>query len=285
MLDVLREELTASAASLELQSRVAEANAIAQSILDKIVRAAEAAMNAKEDGTRTLIQSGRVTRPELEGELTEVLDKLYPVLRGAYNLRSIFDIENAAIKSALALSDTQEIENQTKKIAGLGRTLDREIKKLLPRVPAEIATTLRELSELLAGRAEMLTGDQGLLSAHIRAQAALDRANARRTNIDELIFEADAALENTILAAEGRKAASEEGAQSAANLAIIVVGTVIAVALLLSVLVGTVFVRIFALPIKALTGSQMALAKGDMEHEVPDIQRAPGRNRRHVPFA
>lgn len=255
MLGALREEATASASRAELLTQVAEADASVLSMLDDFARAAEAAMNVKEDGTRTLVQSGRATRSALEVELTEVLGELYPVLRGAYGLQAIFKLENAAIKAALSSRDPGEIEQQTRKIAGLGRALGREIKKLLPRVSSETATTLRSLSELLAKRAETVSGDLGLLSAHIRAQAALAHASALRANVDDLIVQGDAVLEKILQAAEVQKAASEEGAETAAESAFILVGLVIAIALLLSVLIGIAFIRTFAAPIQGLTGS------------------------------
>ena len=81
LLGALREVDAATAAQEALQVELDALAKTSLASLNSLARSAEAAINSKEDGTRTLIQSGKASQTQIESELTTVLQDLYPAVR------------------------------------------------------------------------------------------------------------------------------------------------------------------------------------------------------------
>ena len=167
LLGALREVDTATAAQEALQAELDALAKASLASLDSLARSAEAAINTKEDGTRTLIQSGKASRTRIESELKTVLQDLYPALRGSYALQTIFKLKIDAIEAAATAENVSDVEKLAKKVEGLARAYRREIKKLIPRLAESAAAKIEELEVLSERIAALSLGETGLVTTRI----------------------------------------------------------------------------------------------------------------------
>jgi len=274
LLDALREVNTAMASQEALQVDLDALVKTSLALLNSLAGSAEAAINSKEDGTRTLIQSGKASRARIESELTTVLQDLYPALRGSYTLQSIFRIKIAAIEAAAVAGHVGDVEKLSKKIERMAKAYSREIKKLIPRLPRPDTAKAEEIDVLSDRIVALSLGESGLVATRIRALGAIERASILRGNVGKRVVEFDAALESIMTAASAEKSGGEARAETAAQTAFLVVGVVMAAGILAAVLVGVILTRVLSWPILSLTKVMGDLTNGDNTVVIPDTGRS-----------
>src|SRR5215510_3476990 len=125
-LDQAQQTVAALRTNATLEARALGAQAdlekVFQSLNDSVktlTERSEAAMNAIEDGGRTLQQSGNASTYEMERLLESALSETYPLLKSTYRLRSKIDAMVAKVNSAIDERDSAALPTLQNEFAAL----------------------------------------------------------------------------------------------------------------------------------------------------------------------
>jgi len=274
MIDQHINHVASLAAHNESLMQLIELDATVDEKLTSVVQASETAMNVKEDSTRTLIQSGQATQDDLQAELGEVFNELYPALRGGNTLRTILGLQGKEISLALQTTSSEELDAKVKKVASLGKAFDREAGKILPRLEASMAEALTEVLTIMETRNALLFDDGGVIETYRTSMADSAAIEAARAAVSAEVVDFNTAIEAVMLASAEKKAASAELADTAASNAFLMVGGVVVAAVLGSIVIGIVLSNLIARPIRKIESTMRVIAAGDNDVAVPEMGRA-----------
>ena len=96
-------------------------------------RQSETAMAGREDGSRTLIQSGDATIDQLGRMMEQTFGETYPVLRSSYGLQSFLTVMQDATRQYIAASDSAALTDLDKNFQKAFKSVAKRQKALLRR--------------------------------------------------------------------------------------------------------------------------------------------------------
>ncbi|MEM5495414.1 methyl-accepting chemotaxis protein [Hoeflea sp. AS16] len=269
LLLAVRDEVSAEEAQADIEARLHAVDAEALGALRQLTTKSEAEMNGKGDEMRAAASAGNISVRQLGKQVDTLTGEVYPVLRGAYALQTIYQLQGEAVSGAMTAGTVEILEGAAKKAAGLGKALDREGKKLAQRMPEELKPNLVSFQDASARRTELVFGEQGLVAAHQQALEAIAGAEVLRQSFAGLIENFEGEINQLVADAQARKADGGVRADASTANAFWMVGLFVLFALASSIVIGFLLVRSLSTPIRSITQVMRTLAAGENTVDVP----------------
>ena len=246
--------------------------------LDKTVagfaRRAEQNMSAREDGGRTMIQSGDATMEKVSEIFEEIFGQSYPVLRGSYAVLGYLTRLQEQAQAAAAATDMARLDELQMSMAKNFKRVGKQLKRLRPRIRGEEdKAALKSIRKDFADLNTLTLGEQSLLAtnrAALRAQQATDAAIILLTGrTEQLKTQLEGVTTSVVNLGQKIGRESTTTARQTESAAVLGVGVTAGFALLLTILLAQYIVRSISKSINGMSLSMREMASGNLDAELP----------------
>ncbi|MEZ4528998.1 MAG: methyl-accepting chemotaxis protein [Desulfobacterales bacterium] len=166
-----------------------------QDLLDIFITDAQASLNKKEDGGRTLVQSGYATIEDMHDLLKNLFESNVPLLAGGISLQGYLIQLQRIAETYVSEKDSGRLKKLRNDFEQTGKKIGNRIKKLnrymLSEADNQHYTQLKTEFEKLR---EIVTDEQGLFSIHDRFLETLAEIEDARGFLDKTVKNFESAL-------------------------------------------------------------------------------------------
>jgi len=241
------------------------------SVMMGFVNEAKTDLNAKEDSSRTLIQSGKANVEGLGETIEGIFDKDLPVVNRGEKIRNYISVFESQVQEYLGGADISILDVQQKAIIKTGKRLASNFRKLKPRLSTnEDKAALKAAVVDFKVIANKVLDDDGLLSMH-KKQLEIERKNEMSLSSFEQ-YTAEFAIEvNSILTLthdmniEAQKGITNTVRRSGQTILVIVL-----IGLGIGVASGFLIIRAISKPLKQAIDVAERIADGDLTEALED---------------
>jgi len=280
-LDQVRQTVAALRASTKLESQAVRAQAELEKAFESLeadVKAlterSESAMNAFEDGGRTLQQSGNATVYELQKVLDSALSETYPLLKAAYRLRSRIDAMHEVARVAAGESSSALIPKLTEEFAKLLKGAQDLRRQVEARGNAEVKERALAMASSLSQVEQLALGDKGLLPSRSQALAAANQASVTTQELTKRFAGLQTALQQIHLLAADLNADAAKTSRQGVNTALYSTLIIVLGGVVIALVLGVLMARGISRPLASMTGVMARLARGDQDAQIPALGRS-----------
>ena len=243
-------------------------------LLGSFAKQAEQNMSAREDGGRTLIQSGDATMEGISVIFDEIFNTSYPVLRGSYAVLGYLTRLQEEARGMIAAGDTATLDELQEASNKNFKRVGKRLKSMRPRLDgAENRATHKTITDGFTALKALVQGEDGLLATHRAALAANQTSRTAVTDLTNTMEQFETQLESVTAAVTGLSedvgTAATTTARQAENSATLGVGVTAAIALSLTVLLALVIIRSITNGINGMSHAMREMADGNLEVELP----------------
>ena len=275
-LEIARQMMEALAARAERRAATHEAltafesQAIAlNKKLDQVAAKGEAAMTEREDGGRTLIQSGNATIKDLGAMLEKTFGETYPVLQSTYRLQGYVTELLQHTGAFEAETQADKLPDIEKEFANSMKQAQNRLKKLLSRAGEDSKPTVIEARTALEALNGGATGSAGLFASHRGSLEASATATALSQKLAEVSRTYEVEIHKVLETAERIRTTSHDAAGTVVKDALGWISGMVAVGILLAIALGVLISRSITAPLNQIKAAMQTLAAGDTSVEVP----------------
>jgi methyl-accepting chemotaxis protein len=243
-------------------------------LLATIAAQAEAQMDESEAKARTQVQTGVATVEWLRELFSHTMNDTFPLLQAVNKLmRDTVELEDLAnvYTSGRAAAELPAIEQEVKSILSADLAVARKLGERAR--SAEGKAQIAKIAQAIGGFEFSLTGIEGAFAAHrdnLESQARLAALTETLGRVEGAYV---ALLTEVERAVESRNEQAKIDAMQGVTRALVIIGSVMAIGLLLGAGFGLLFADRIVGPVRRLTSAMTRLAHGALDIAVPEHGR------------
>jgi methyl-accepting chemotaxis protein len=270
----LKRSAKLEAQALRAQAEIEKAFQSLDTNVKLLTERSEAAMNAIEDGGRTLQQSGNASTYEMEQLLNEALSETYPLLKSSYRLRSRIDAMIEKVHTAIGERDSSALPALQAEFTALLKTARDLHRQVALRGNDEVKKQAQAMVPALNRTEQLALGKEGVFASRLEALAAADQASVTTQELTKRFAGLQRALQQIHDLAEDLNVAATQAGRQGVNTALYSTLIIILGGIVIALGLGVLMARGISRPLSSMTGVMARLASGDQNAQIPALTRS-----------